>query len=229
MRCGCATRTKNHDAVVSRSPHRTYAQLVDDDVAVASFDIGYIRFHPRAGPRDCGLLEIICLPGSINATSIVPVITTLCEWFADGTLKTDFVTVFDVSSMTCPSVFSVYYIVEEIKKHTVALEAFKTYQQNFAITRGNSYIFNTVVDTMISASGCQTIPVFANDRNACLLGLKGETQAKRNDQSQIARPTRMRMSLCLKRRLRRLVSRKSFTLSVWLIIRNILPVSSISE
>ena len=51
-------------------------------------------------------------------------------------------------------------------------KAFRTYQQSFAIIRGDSYFFNTAVDAMVSASGAETLPIFEDDRESCLLALK---------------------------------------------------------
>lgn len=144
-------------------------KLQQSKPAVFENELGKITFDPFGGPSNCGLLEVICAPGTVTVEDVNVVLTQLSSWFENGVLNKDFVSIFDISLMTTPSVFSVYSLIDEFGKHVASLEGFRIHQQRFGVIRGDSYIFNTLVSAVVTLCGPETPIVFGVDREACLM------------------------------------------------------------
>lgn len=148
----------------------TPALYTDADVClglVFRCAICQMTFHRDGGPQHCGLLEIEAFQGCVDAESIRPVLQALTAWCDQAILQANFVVIFDISSMSTPSIFGLHSLYDEISRQLPSLEAFRTYMQRYAVIRGDSHVINAIVDTVISLSGAETMPCICSDRYEC--------------------------------------------------------------
>jgi len=130
-----------------------------------------ISFDPHGGPGLFGLLKLSVKPGPIDAEAVQPALGALCSMISDGTLKTEFVSIYDISQMSTPSVFSLPKLIQIFKQNLDKLESFQLFQQSFAVVRGRSRLFNLLVDAFVGLSKVYTKPIFTPNQEEALTRL----------------------------------------------------------
>jgi len=123
-------------------------------------------WYPKAGPAGMDLL-IVIIKYEYYTEDTLKAVDVLVE-FMRQEIHSDFVSIFDISEMAIPSLFSMPWLLSLGRERQPEFTIFRQCQQSFTVIRGNSYLFNTLVDTLVVLSGAETAPNFATDQAEAL-------------------------------------------------------------
>jgi hypothetical protein len=122
-----------------------------------------VMFLQSGGPQGYNLLAVSATSVTVDVENLQEVIDIFLSLMRSGLLQEDFVTVFDISDMSLPWMYQLPSLIGSLQESTSDLVAFRDHQQSFAVIRGDSFIFNTIIDTLVAVSRAETVPLFASD------------------------------------------------------------------